>query len=199
MFNKRDLMEQFKSQFKQTKGGDFVPESKAFFNAIAKSAFVGDVATEFSKYETVTFEGYVFRPNIDSDSRFSALLQAIHKEEPDLLSSAVAKGVHDRLDHRPGGLPVANDKGQKWKLSGDDTLNPETLAVARQAVAQSQKNVIGAYQVPGALDHPALYQSVWAYTPRGLPAPSDNRPSSTGGGGDSAIRSTRRGPPPRTR
>ena len=168
LINKLDVMEQFKSQLKlDAKGENFTAGSQKFFDDVAKDAFTGGVQTEFSKYETVEFKGVVFRPNINSASRFSQLLQGIHKERPDLLANAVAKGVHDRLNTFPGGLPVENAKGDPpWKLSGDGTLNADTRNVARKAVAQSQLNVISVYNVVGPLDTPSLFKRVWDYTPR---------------------------------
>jgi len=167
LVNKLDVMEQFKSQLKlDAKGKEFTKESKAFFDDVAKDAFTGGVKSEFSKYETVEFKGVTFRPNIDSDSRFSALLQGIHKEEPDLLANAVAKGIHDKLNVLPGGLPVGNAMGDQWQLSGDGTLNAQTMAIARKAVAQSQINIISAHNLIGPVDYPALCKRVWDYTPR---------------------------------
>ena len=168
LFNKRDVMDKFDSQLPtQGAGKDrkFTATSKTFFKAIADAAFVGDVAKEFSKYET--FERmYGFHPNIDSADRFSSLLQGVHLEKPELLESAVAKGVHDKLNTAPGGVPVDNALGEKWQLSGDNTLNPQTLAVARLAVAQSQQNVIGSFRAAAAPDYPALFKKVWDFTPR---------------------------------
>jgi hypothetical protein len=167
LINKRDVMEQFKGQLKlDAKGKEFTASSKVFFDDIAKTAFVGGVKTEFSKYET--YEAYAFgwHPNIDSADRFSALLQGIHKEEPDLLANSVAKGVHDKLNTLPGGLPVENAKGNKWMLSGDGTLNNDTKNVAHQAVAQSQLNIISAFNLTGALNLPDLFKKVWDYTPQ---------------------------------
>jgi LysM repeat protein len=173
LINKLDVMEQFKSQLKlDVKGGEFTKESKQFFDDVAKDAFTGGVKTEFSMYETVEFKGVVFRPNIDSESRFSQLLQGIHKEEPDLLANAVAKGVHDQLNTLPGGLSVENAMGNSWQLSGDGTLNTKTMEIARKAVAQSQLNVMSYYKNFNLVssDHPALYKKVWDYTPRPSPA-----------------------------
>jgi len=167
LINKLDVMEQFKSQLKlDAKGEEFTKESQKFFNDVAKDAFTGSVKTEFSKYETVEFKGVVFRPNIDSESRFSALLQGIHKEEPDLLANAVAKGVHDKLNTMPGGLTVENAMGDSWQLSGDGTLNAKTKEIARKAVAQSQLNVISVYNLVGPLNTLSLFKKVWDYTPR---------------------------------
>ena len=165
LINKTDVMEKFKSQLKVNSKGDFVPASEAFFDDIAQTAFTGAVATEFSTYETVE-RHYGFHPNINSVSRFSTLLQGIYKEEPDLLANSVTKGIHDKLNTLPGGLPVQNARGDKWHLSGDGTLNTDTTTIAHQAVAQSQLNVISVYNVIGALDYPTLFQKVWDYTPQ---------------------------------
>ena len=168
LFNKRDVMDKFDNQLPTQGAGkdrEFTKGSKTFFDAIAQAAFVGDVAKEFSKYET--FERmYGFHPNINSPSRFSSLLQGIHLEKPELLESAVAKGVHDKLNTAPGGVPVDNVLGDKWQLSGDNTLNPQTLAIARRAVAQSQQNVIGSFRAAAAPDYPGLFKKVWDFTPR---------------------------------
>lgn len=165
LINKRDVMEQFKGQLKLAKGGkDFTKESKAFFDAIAKDAFQGDVKTEFSKYETVkTF--YRIHANIDSVSRFSQLLQAVHQEEPDLLASAVAKGVHDELNTTSGGIPAQSPKGGKWQLSGDKTLNEDTKRIGQRAVAQSQVNVLSVRSITTAIDYSAKFKAVWDYVP----------------------------------
>jgi hypothetical protein len=168
LFNKRDVMDKFDNQ-QPTQGAgkdrEFTKGSKTFFDAIAQAAFVGDVAKEFSKYET--FETmYGFHPDINSPSRFSSLLQGIHLEKPELLESAVAKGVHDKLNTAPGGVPVDNVLGDKWQLSGDNTLNPQTLAIARRAVAQSQQNVIASFRAAAAPDYPGLFKKVWDFTPR---------------------------------
>jgi hypothetical protein len=168
LINKRDLMGSFKDQLKlDSKGEEFIEDSKEFFDAVATAAFTGGVATEFSKYEP--FEPYTagWRPNINSASRFSALLQGIHKGRPDLLANAVAKGVHDTLNKFPGGIPVENARGDPpWTLSGDGTLNDETRNVARKAVAQSQLNVMSVLNLTGPVDTVALFKKVWDYTPR---------------------------------
>jgi hypothetical protein len=165
LVNKADVMEQLKSHLQQDKKGDFLPASKAFFDGVAASAFTGALKDEFSDYETVDTH-YGFHPNIDSESRFSTLLQEIHKQEPNQLANLVTKGVHDKLNTLPGGLPVENANGDKWMLSGDGTLNADSTKFARQAVAQSQMNVIGVYSKSGPLDLPPLFKKVWDYTPQ---------------------------------
>lgn len=169
LINKRDVMEKFKKTLPTNAKGKFTQDAVKFFDAVANEAFIGDVAKEFSKYETVTWEGYVFRPNIDSASRFSALLQGVHKERPDLVANAIARAVHTTLNNEPGGVPVINGRNEKWNLSGDETLNEDTKRIARRAVAQSQLNVLSMYKRSTPPDLVGMYGRVWVYTPRPTP------------------------------
>lgn len=167
LVNKRDVMQRFQQNLPLTAEGEFTPDANAFFDQVARQAFVGAVRTEFSRHETVEFHGGIFRPNINSASRFADLLRGIHRQEPDLLANAITRAVHNTLNLEPGGIPVANARGDpEWKLSGDGTLNAESTAMARRAVAQSQLNVLGAYRMMGPLDLPALFKQVWDYVPR---------------------------------
>jgi len=181
LINKRDVMEEFKGKLPKTPAGEFTTASKAFFDDLATKAFTGAVQTEFSKLKTVACfdpnplgnhpeapcsDTFSVHADIDSASRFSTLLQGIQKERPDLMSSAVAKNVHDTLNTLPGGLPVENNMGDKWQLSGDKTLNADTIKIGKKAVAQSQMNVLTNFKVAGALDFPALFKRVWDFVPR---------------------------------
>ncbi|RFM26952.1 eCIS core domain-containing protein [Deminuibacter soli] len=168
LFNKRDLMEHFNSQLPTSGTGDkrdFTAASKTFFDDVAHKAWGGDLAKAFSELETTDFKGVIFRPNIDSESRFSSLLQGIHLKEPDVLESAVVKTLHDDLNTMPGGLDVENNMGDAWPLSGDNTLNAKTTAIAHKAVAQSQLNIISTLNAATAPDIPAMQKKVWDYTP----------------------------------
>jgi LysM repeat protein len=168
LINKRDVMVRFQQRLPLTAEGEFTPDASQFFDSVAKEAFVGPVKEAFSEHETVEkLGGGVFRPNINSVSRFAELLRAIHKEEPDLVANAIARAVHNRLNQEPGGIPVANARGDPpWNLSGDGTLNPESRKMALQAVARSQLNVLQAYKIIGPPNYPALFKQVWDYVPR---------------------------------
>ncbi len=170
LINKRDVMEKFKKMIPANSKGEFAGDALKFFDAVAKKSFVGDVEKQFSEHETVEYKGLgVFRPNIDSASRFSSLLQGIHVQKPDLVSNAIALAVHTTLNREPGGVPVKNARGDSWNLSGDDTLNDATRKIARRAVAQSQLNVLSVHGLMGPVDVPAAFARVWAYTPRPTP------------------------------
>lgn len=169
LISKRDVMEQFKGQLKLEKSGkEFTKDSKKFFDGIAKEAFQGDVAKEFSKYETADTH-FGVHVNIDSVNMLSRLLQAVHLEEPDLLASAVAKGVHDVLNTASGGIQVVSLKSGIWQLSGDKTLNEATKRIAQKAVAQSQLNVLSVHGITTAIDYAAMFKAVWDYVPQPTP------------------------------
>ncbi len=170
LVNKRDVMEKFTSQLVLgPSSNEFTDASKKFFDAIARDAFTGSVKTEFSKYKLYTMG---WSSSIDTVGAFSTLLQGIYKEDPDLLANAVAKGVHDKLDTIPDGISVENERGHKWRLSGDSALNATITEIAKWAVARSQRNIISSYKHPDWIDHPDLidypdmYKSVWDYTPK---------------------------------
>jgi hypothetical protein len=159
LFNKEDVMNRFDKAF----------DAKArelFFREVAKLAWADPkVSGLLPKYETVDFRGVVFRPNIDRLSRFQTLLEGIYAD-PDgkaVVYSAVAKIIHDYLNDN--GVLVENDRGESWILKGDGSLNEVSLRVGRQAVAQSQVNVLNAVGVRGTLDFAGLFKRVWEYTP----------------------------------
>lgn len=102
----------------------------------------------------------------------------------EMFLSLWARLVHDRLNediHKTpegkveGGVEVENLHGQHWRLSGDATLSlsPDTLRIGRQAVRQSQKNILtaGAHKGKSALDVQGLADLVWAYVPHPSPTP----------------------------
>jgi LysM repeat protein len=184
LINKLDVAEKFKGGIattipdpKKPTEKKIAPANVGFFDQVAQKSFVGVVKTEFSQYETVEWKGGIFRPNIDSVSRFSTLLQGIYTDPrgTDYVLGSVVKVAHDDLSTKTGGISVENQKGDKWQLPGDRTLNAstvdpkdaaKTLEVGRKAVAQSQYNVLSVFQRPGPLDLPNLFKAVWDYVPR---------------------------------
>ena len=161
IFNKEDVMKMLKSALSDKK----VMEN--FFEKVAIVAWQDNTVSELlSKHETVEWKGIIFRPNINSPSRFGKLLQGIYESpegQPTLLNSAAAM-VHDELNKT--GIEVENAKGEKWHLSGDKSVNEESLKFGRQAVAQSQLNVINAVGKTGDLDFEKLFKAVWSNTPQ---------------------------------
>ena len=163
LINKDDLSQYFKSLVMT--GGKVNADGSTMFGNIATRAFVGPLKAAFSKYETVEWKGVVFRPNIDSADRFKALLIGIMEKEPDVIGKTmVAKLIHDALNGHSGGVPVTNNVGDKWNLTGDDTLNTTNLDIIRKAVKQSIRNLITAVNDKSAVN--AFYKKVWDIVPQ---------------------------------
>jgi len=164
LINKTDVMELFKSQMVDAQN-NATQASITFVNEIAKAAFTGAVQAEFSKLETFDPVAGSLRLRINSDGAFSLLLQNIHQHQPDVMANAVARAVHTTLNELPKGLPVQNAMGDAWDLSGDNTLNKDTKDIALKAVAQSQFNVISAFNSSSPLNTAVLFKKVWDFTP----------------------------------
>ena len=171
LINKGDVMARFRSRFADSN------TRASFFKAVARNVWAdSSVAAYVSQYETGEPYMLGWHPNIDSASRFSEFLSEVYKAQPDVIDNAVVKIIHDRLNDTVGGLEVHNAAGQLWHLSGDDTLNSESLDMGRRAVDQSQKNILGINSSrvpsPGSKngkgytgDLQPLYKKVWNYCP----------------------------------
>ncbi len=167
LVNKDDLAQYFKSLVMS--GGKVNANGTTMFGNIASKAFTGPLKSAFSKYETVEWKGVVFRPNIDSADRFKALLIGIMEKEPDVLGKTmVAKLIHDALNTHSGGVPVTNNVGDKWNLTGDDTLNATNLDIIRKAVKRSIRNLVEAVNDKSPAS--VFYKKVWDIAPRPTPA-----------------------------
>lgn len=173
LFNKSDVAARFNSMIMDS-SGRLNTLGKRFFETIAIMAFKGPLKAAFSKHEAVQTYGvfnvagwkvFPIHPDINDPDRFEKFLLGVHEAEPELIGlSIVAKVIHDKLNNWPGGVPVTNNVGDRWNLTGDGTLNQKNLAIMRTAVARSIYNVaVEALNVPN--DH-ALFGYVWQYTPR---------------------------------
>ncbi len=161
IFNKEDVMNRFEQAFAQK------DVQEAFFGAVAKTAWADSkVSSMLSKHETVEWKGGFFRPNINSESRFKSLLEAIYDDSDgkQTLLSAVAKIIHDDLNEN--GVEVANAQGDTWMMQGDGHLNATSLAIGQKAVAQSQANILNTLGAVGPLKIDQLFKAVWDYVPR---------------------------------
>ena len=164
LFNKDDLANYFKSRVLDS-SGKVNAHGTTMFGNIANKAFRGKLKATFSKYETVEFKGVVFRPNIHTTDRFKALLIGIMEKEPDIFGKTlVAKLVHDSLNEHSGGIPVTNNVGDRWNLTGDGTLNKTNLEIMRKAVKQSIKNLMDAVNDGSSLS--VFNKKVWDITPK---------------------------------
>jgi hypothetical protein len=159
LFNKEDLMAKVTDSLKDK------AVAKAFALAVATAVWKDSAAAAFiSKYETVETH-YWTHPSINSADRFAAVLEGINDDpgNKDVLPNAIAAVVHDQLN--TVGVPVTNGHGDPpWTVKGDGSLEDATLRVMREAVAQSQINVINSLGAK-TLDLPGLFKAVWQFTP----------------------------------
>jgi len=158
LFNKEDLMAKVTDTLKDKN------VAKAFALAVATAVWADSAsAALISKYETVETH-WMTHPSINSADRFAQVLEGINDnaDTKDVLPNAIAAAVHDQLN--TDGVPVTNARGDDWTVKGDGSLEGTGLFVMREAVAQSQVNVINALGAK-TLDLPALYKAVWQFTP----------------------------------
>jgi hypothetical protein len=117
-----------------------------------------------------------------TEPRLASLLASVMRWKDDEFGSVFARVAHDDLNSAIGrglGVWVENKAGDRWQLSGDETLDksPKTLEVVRKAVKASEDNLAQAALLknPG-LWHPltpaisdaqfqSFFDNVWQYVP----------------------------------
>jgi GH24 family phage-related lysozyme (muramidase) len=84
------------------------------------------------------------------------------------IANLAAKAIHDYLNrYQSGGVkgvPVRNNKGNSWNLTGDGTLNLDNIKIIQLAVKQSVENIsdsVTNMSTPVS----TYYQRVWDYVP----------------------------------
>ena len=176
LINKQDVMEVFEGKMTRLPGGGgFAPGPDALFDTVARRTFTGAVQAEFSPLRTASCffvnksedpgctSTFSFHVHINDVDTFAKLLRKIHLTEPEHFDNAIVKGIHDNLN--TAGVPVENNKGDKWTMTGDKALNAKSLEVGRKAVAQSQMNVLEVFKQTPALNLPPLFKKVWDFVP----------------------------------
>ncbi|MFI9386607.1 DUF4157 domain-containing protein [Kutzneria sp. NPDC052558] len=161
LINKPDVMDRFDKALRARPN-----DLAALLHNVAEQSFKGPVKDLFSQYETKDKYKGVFHPNINSASRFEELLKAIWAKMPSVVLNLAADAAHATLNATSGGIPVSNKKGRTWNLTGDKTLDPVNRDIIREAVAQSQLNVLDAHNAIGPIDLPGNFARVWDYVPR---------------------------------
>jgi hypothetical protein len=169
LINKPTIMGQAQAKWNKMKTEGLFLEETAFTKAAA-SAIVNDKAAgaELAKYELKLVGWGDVTPQ-----RFSEFMFQVAKEKPDKFFNAFARTVHDELDRAiekgpTSGVEVTNDNGTTWFLSGDASLlsSPDTLKVATEAVAESNRSLAIAARAQSEPDYAGLQAKAWAYTPR---------------------------------
>jgi outer membrane lipoprotein SlyB len=94
--------------------------------------------------------------------RLSELLHLTSRLDPGTFFNIFARMVHDKLNRE--GVEVTNGE-DTWKLSGDETLNADSLRVGQKAVAETEKNLEEAATTPGDLPYDEMIGRVWKLVP----------------------------------
>jgi hypothetical protein len=136
-----------------------------------------EVRGKLARYELVeTVRGKHW--NLDTDIGlpevrvFYELLKRIMEDTArggrQLIANLAVKAVHEALneyqDGNKPGVPVQNNKGHSWNLTGDGTLNLDNIKIIQLAVKTSVENIITAVfnQNTPLKD---FYKMVWDYVP----------------------------------
>jgi len=137
---------------------------------VAAKAWHGRLAQEFRKLETAEpYDGWWnivrWNPDIKNAERFASVLKAAAEQASDEVANIAVKVVHDMLNR--DGVDVVNDAGAPpWRLTGDGHLTPRTLAVMKQAVAQSAANITDPSILASDIAIGNYFAKVWAHVPR---------------------------------
>ena len=144
---------------------------------IGGAALGGAIAYTLAGYEDVQPE------------RLSELLNVTSRLQPGTFFNIFARMVHDKLNRE--GVEVSNDKGETWQLSGDETLNAESLAHGREAVAEADKNLEEAANSGEDPPFDEMIERVWKHvahpTEKGQKFIDDTRAELTDGSNEASI------------
>jgi len=169
IINKEVVIERFRSRF--FTGGDLTADARTFFEQVARRAYTGRVAERFSQLQPAELPlcagGFCLpvRPNIRTAGMFAEVLKQAAEAEPVKIANLAVKIIHDTLNR--DGLEVVNDAGDPaWRLTGDGSLNPTSLAVMRRAVQQSVDNINDPAILASNLDPGPFLARVWRHVPR---------------------------------
>lgn len=172
LINKREVMGKAEASLESLKKkGRYYMRTSIFTDRVAAAVMADAKAEKLKDYEINVGRKFndwqpVTAPNL------SQIVAAISWKREDEFFSIFARVVHNRLNwdikHRYGGVMVENNVGNRWALSGDETLkySEDTLEIGRRAVAQSQANVTSAAGAQDAsFDYEAMAKKVWDFTP----------------------------------
>jgi hypothetical protein len=173
LFSKTEANFMARNEWGKQKTTGMIFKETAFTKAVAKGV-LGDPGAG-AKLATKELKLIDWGPV--SEQRFSELIWQMADSAPDDFFNAFGRLVHDKLNTdiltKSGGIQVENDNGDKWPLSGDETLasSPKTKEIARKAVEQSYANLdkamadaAGRGGSPTSLD--PYFKAVWAFVPR---------------------------------
>jgi hypothetical protein len=174
LVNKEVVLDQFRRNF--FVGAHLNAAGKRFFEQVAEKSFhYEEVAGRMSELEPTSYPlcawGFCipWRPNINSASRFTTVLQQAAEAEPVKIGNLALKALHDHLNAT--GVLVGNDAGDpQWTVYGDGHMDAKTLPIMRRAVQQSVDNMLDPAILAPRLDMVPLIERVFRHLPKVTPA-----------------------------
>jgi hypothetical protein len=171
LINKEQVMNRFIANV--LTGGRVHAAGDRMLERIAAGALaIPAINRKLGGFEVVS--GHWYSPNWDLNDTgtfypevFYRVLKAVMEDTAhngaQKIANLAVKAVHDFLNNYPGGVPVRNNKGNGWNLTGDGTLNLANIQVIQLAVKQSVMNIEDA--VGNASPVATFHQKVWDYVP----------------------------------
>lgn len=172
LMNKEIVMNRFLANV--LSGGTVTSAGDRMLERIAAGALaIPAVNTLLGRFEVNS--GHWYMPNWDLNDTgvlypevFYRVLKAVLEDTAHQgnlkIANLAAKAVHDHLNNYPGGVPVRNNRGDSWNLTGDGTLNIANVQKIQLAVKQSVENLSDAVTNPST-PVATYYQRVWDYVP----------------------------------
>lgn len=181
LINKELVMNKFISNV--ITGSSVNSAGEKLFDQVADGALaIPSVKAKLAKYEVTETHWYIgfkhFNLDTTTPSIFNRVLKAVMEDTAhggrEQIANLAAKAIHDYLNNYSNGgvkgVPVRNNKGMSWNLSGDGTLSwdksnhANNLEIIQLAVKQSVENLEDAVRnmsTPVSV----LQQKVWDYVP----------------------------------
>lgn len=170
LFNKEVIMQRFLSNC--FSGNSLNSAADSMLEKVADGALrISAVKAELGRWETKGADWEWIAPGngFDLDTQtpkiFYRVLKGILQDAAGRIDIAnlAAKAVHDFLNGYPGGVPVKNNKGDSWNLSGDGTLNRKNIEVIQLAVKQSVENLSDS--VGNSIPVSTFFKKIWDFVP----------------------------------
>jgi hypothetical protein len=176
LFNKQEMLAQARQAWDaQVAVGTFLKETTFTMEVARKILAHPDAATALA--DQLLYLGSWQAIDATTLSEFVYQV-AKNPKTTDKFFNGLVNLVHTRLnrsaaDDPASAVEVSNEHGQVWTLSGDGILDEktpsdsgeETLAIAREAVAESSRNLEAAAKTASRILDDSMLVSVWKWTP----------------------------------
>jgi hypothetical protein len=178
LINKQEVIDQARETWKTMQTSGFLLKENSFTQQVSQRVLADSgVKGKMADMEIIDLRGIagglilgpvtggagVAAYSEVTPEKLSELLHLTSRLDPGTFFNIFARMVHDKLNRE--GVEVTNGIDAPWKLSGDETLNEESLAIGRKAVEESEKNLEEAARAPGDLPYDEMIERVWKFVP----------------------------------